>query len=248
MKHNKILRVFIVLAAVMMFTAAFSVTAFAYTPPEAEQGEPPETTEPAASESTAPEATPEPAPPLTPDGNLTLVDDLSGEQTNGKQFITVITKNGNYFYLIIDRAGDKENVYFLNLVDEADLLALMEGQEPPAPVTPPAVVATPEPDAEQPIAPEPEQKNSIGGILALVLLVGALGGGAYWFFKVRKPKQAAGGTNISELDDFDFDEDEPELDRLTDGDADADPAADYEDADGAEDFDIGEPPEMEDKE
>lgn len=72
--------------------------------------------------------------PLTPDGNLTLVDDIyqvesyasDESELNDKQFITVQTKNGNYFYLIIDRSGDTENVYFLNMVDESDLMALME--------------------------------------------------------------------------------------------------------------------------
>ena len=67
---------------------------------------------------------------ITPDGNLTLVDDFSGETSSGKQFVTLVTKNGNYFYLIIDRDDKgKETVHFLNQVDEADLLALMEEEE-----------------------------------------------------------------------------------------------------------------------
>lgn len=40
---------------------------------------------------------------LTPDGNLTLIDDIGSTTAAGKQFITVETKNGNVFYLIIDR-------------------------------------------------------------------------------------------------------------------------------------------------
>lgn len=75
---------------------------------------------------------------LTPSGNMTLVDDILQDESyyvqdekvvKDKQFITVESKNGNYFYIIIDRSGDSENVYFLNLVDEADLLALMEDGE-----------------------------------------------------------------------------------------------------------------------
>ena len=81
---------------------------------------------------------------LTPDGNLTLIDDILQDNSYyvseeyivaNKQFITVQSKNRNYFYLVIDRSGDTENVYFLNLVDEADLLALMEEADtvkPPA--------------------------------------------------------------------------------------------------------------------
>lgn len=84
--------------------------------------------------------------PLTPDGNMTLVDDIYQNESHGKdeeeviqskQFITVQTKAGNVFYIIIDRSKEGENVYFLNLVDEADLFALMENApETEAPAEP----------------------------------------------------------------------------------------------------------------
>ncbi len=61
--------------------------------------------------------------PLTPEGNLSLVDDIITE--SGKQFITLTSRDGNYYYLIIDRSGNEDdNVYFLNKVDERDLLTL----------------------------------------------------------------------------------------------------------------------------
>ncbi len=73
--------------------------------------------------------------PFTPNGNMSLVDDIYQNESRqkdeekiiqSKQFITVQTKSGNVFYIIIDRSKDGENVYFLNLVDESDLMALME--------------------------------------------------------------------------------------------------------------------------
>ncbi|MGI6577252.1 MAG: DUF4366 domain-containing protein [Eubacteriales bacterium] len=63
---------------------------------------------------------------------MTLIDDIGSSEESGKQFITVQTKNGNVFYLIIDRDDEGEyTVHFLNQVDEADLMALMEGRQRP---------------------------------------------------------------------------------------------------------------------
>lgn len=76
--------------------------------------------------------------PFTPEGNLTLVDEFFQDESTydndewvirEKQFVTVESKSGNTYYIIIDHAGKTDNVYFLNLVDEADLMALMEEGE-----------------------------------------------------------------------------------------------------------------------
>ena len=122
--NKKILRTLTALCAALMLSGGFSVTAFAQTP-EGEDD---------TNDSGVVYEEPQKEEPLTPDGNATLVDDFGGN----KQLITVTTKNGNYFYILIDRDDEGENtVHFLNQVDEADLLALMEDGSTEA--APPAV-------------------------------------------------------------------------------------------------------------
>ena len=201
------------LLAVMMSIFIFPATAFAG------GGENIETTPPKAPEK------PTITAPLTPEGNLTLVDDIKVEESSDKQFVTLQSKNGNYFYLVIDRSGDKENVYFLNLVDEADLMALIEDKdkktEPPKVCTCSEKCETGKVKSDCPLCVNdlnqcvgkttkpaeitPEKKSNTGSLLIILLLIGGLGG-AFYFFKTLKSKQKTKG-DIDPLD-YDYDEDE----------------------------------------
>ena len=244
MRSKKIIRLFTAMLAVVLCTTAFAVPASA----GGGDGEPyytettePEVTEP-VEEDPQEEATGGMEPegqPLTPEGNATLVDDFYGD----KQLITVTTKAGNYFYILIDRANEDAEtaVHFLNMVDEEDLLALMEDgetQEEPAvcncaekcqagavntscPVCSVNMseCASVEPEVEP--EPEPAEESGGGGALALVLVLLVLGGGGVFaYIKFIKPKQAAKAS--ADPDDYDFEdeedyinEDEPEQEEET---------------------------------
>ena len=227
---NKLKKTMTALCAALILMGGFSVPAYA-------QG--------AATEQPAGDATndsnvvveeKEETPPLTPKGNATLVDDYGGN----KQLITVTTKSGNYFYILIDRAAEGEQtVHFLNQVDEADLMALMEDGSTEA--APPAVcsctdkceagkvnVSCPvckdnmtacsgkeaEPETEKPTE-QPKEKGNTGGLVLFLVVALLGGGGAFYYFKFMKPKQNVKGD--TDLEDFDFDDyDEDEGDGLSD--------------------------------
>ena len=191
---------------------------------------------------------------LTPDGNMTLIDDIGSTEESGKQFITVQTKNGNVFYLIIDRDDEGEyTVHFLNRVDEADLMALMEdGETETEPIVCSCTdkcaagaikmdcavcmanmtecVGT-EPEPVEPLEPdEPEEpaeeKNNNGALIAVVVVILAGGGGAAFYFLVLKKKGKT--TKVpSDIDDFDLEDEEYLIEEDTDTDT-ADETEDIE--------------------
>ena len=148
---------------------------------------------------------------LTPEGNLTLVDDYHTDYSDGsgQQFITLVSKSGNTFYLVIDRnAKGQQTVHFMNLVDEADLLTLMEEEDAEAYTAEKEAVAQAE--LEQKLAEEEAKKaaeeatasgaeqpkeNKIikyaAAFLSVLALVGlTAGGGIYAFMKQKQKKQA----------------------------------------------------------
>ncbi len=146
------------------------------------------------------EPTPEPNP-LTPDGQGTVLDNAADDE--GKEFFTITTADEAVFYLVIDRQKSTENVYFLNAVTVADLMALAENTEGAAPITP---APEPEPDPEPTTKPEPQpEKKGGAGPLLLVLAVVLIGGGAGWYFKIYRPKQQRAAATEEDYDEADYD-------------------------------------------
>ena len=223
--------------------AGMAAPAFAYGGEPVEEVEQPVLTA-TPDESDAVTVTDEESGALTPEGNLTLVDDYHTNYSDGsgQQFITLVSKSGNTFYLVIDRnAKGQQTVHFMNLVDEADLLALMEEEDADVYTAEKEAAAQAEQErkqAEEDAKKAAEEAEVSGseqtgsnkvtkyaatflGVLALVGLVA--GGGIYTFMKQKQKKQAEKealdpDANYTE-DKGDFEipvEDEPDADESPD--------------------------------
>ena len=215
MKNKGVFRLLTAMLLLVVCLSAFPMTALAYS----DEGSEESAEEPVTG-----------GIPLTPEGNMTLVDDIHGEAAGDKQFITVVSKSGNYFYIIIDRAANGENtVHFLNKVDEADLMVLMDEDATDKPLvctcTEKCKAGSVNTSCEicmtnmsrcagrettpTPTEPtEPAKDSNTNALLALVLILAA-GGGAAYYFVVMKSKQTK--KVPSDLDDLDLEDEEEYL-------------------------------------
>ena len=147
---------------------------------------------------------------LTPEGNLTLVDDYHTDYSDGsgQQFITLVSKSGSTFYLVIDRnAKGQQTVHFMNLVDEADLLALMEEEDADAYTAEKEAAAQAEQDKlkaeeeakkaaeEAASGTEQPKENKVtkiaSGFLGMVVLIALAAGGGFYFYRQQMQKKKA---------------------------------------------------------
>ena len=180
--------------------------AFAYGGEPVEEVEQPVLTD--NSEEDAVTVTDETSGALTPEGNLTLVDDYHTNYSDGsgQQFITLVSKSGNTFYLVIDRnAKGQQTVYFMNLVDEADLLALMEEEDADAYTAEKEAAEQDKLKAEEEAKKAAEEAAASGeeqpkenkvtkiasGFLGVVVLIALAAGGIFYAFAKQKQKKQA---------------------------------------------------------
>ena len=169
---------------------------------------------------------------LTPEGNLTLVDDYHTNYSDGsgQQFITLVSKSGATFYLVIDRNAKGQNtVHFMNLVDEADLLALMEEEAADAYTAEKEAAAQAELDrlkaeeeakkaAEEAATAEPPKENKVtkyaGAFLGVVAMIALATGGVFYFYRQQMQKKKAEKEALDP--DADYTEDKGDFDIPTD--------------------------------
>lgn len=236
MVNKKFKKIFMVLTLCMTLMLGSSINAYAYVDEsvgaeattevvEVEEELTVETEEESTEETNAEtEAEEGSAGAFSESGNLSLLDDVGSDEAKELEYMTVQTKSGAVFYLVIDRSADSENVYFLNQVDELDLMAIMDDaqkqeyenslqEEPMIQETP----ADDEPVVDEPIEEETQaglQTNNLAlfGVIG-VIAVAVIGG--YAFMKKKAKKDGADlDEDLEFYDDEEYeneDEQEPEF-------------------------------------
>lgn len=152
--------------------------------------------------------------PFSIPGNGLLLDDKSEDGT--KQFFTIRTKNGNTFFMVLDRSNNTENVYMLSMIDENDLAEFIKDTADQSKTTVPSLVipqketTVAEPESiEKPgqVQTEPEKKKTgmnTGTVFVLIVML-AGGIGVFYYLKVVKPKRE---EEDAEVEDLEFIDDE----------------------------------------
>ena len=236
MMRKKVFRVGAMLVLCLIMVLGTATSAFAYyNEDEANEGSTVVVEEPAEETTTETEApseteTPadEPQGQITPDGNLTLVDDLDYSSRAGLQFMTVTSKDGHVFYIVIDRTANSENVYFLNQVDAADLMALMndeqkeeylkeqeakQQEQQQTTVTPAKQEKQAPSETEQPAQTEAE-KQPLNNSMVMIAVFGVIGIGViavYYFLKIKPKKNGSSIDEDRELyDDEEYENEDQE--------------------------------------
>jgi len=239
MVNKKMRKVFMVLTLCLTMILGSSMNAYAYVDESAETeteatteavvveeeltADTEETTETESEE--ADEETEESAGVFSESGNLSLLDDVGADKAKNLEYMTVQTKSGAVFYLVIDKSADTENVYFLNQVDEFDLMAIMDDAqkqeyESSLKEEPQEVPNTPiedEPTADEPVDEEPQadlQTNNLA-LFGVIGVIAALVIGGYAFMKKKAKKDGADlDEDLEFYDDEEYeneDEQEPEF-------------------------------------
>lgn len=139
--------------------------------------------------------------PFSMPGNGELVDDVEDGGAS-KQFLTVQTKNGNTFYIVVDRSGNTENVYMLSLVDENDLAEFIEtadsgGDAAALEIPEPALdLETSADEEEAGDGPEDdaddgkqEKGTGTGGSILVILILGVCAAGICYCLKTARARK-----------------------------------------------------------
>lgn len=137
-------------------------------------------------------------------GNGEVLDDKTNDGT--KEFLTIQTKNGNTFFLVLDHSSNTENVYMLSMVDENDLAEFMDETktEETSQVVIPETETTVAPEETEPETVQPEKGGGMNtGALMAIGLLAAGGIGAGYYFKVVKPKKEEAQEDGEDLEFYD---------------------------------------------